>query len=515
MSRKWAELSGAEKLALCTKEEREAVIAGYTPEQLVELQYSWRFWARPKQIAPPGEWSVWNLRAGRGFGKTRTGAGWLHERAMEIPGRWMALIAKTPADARDVMIEGPGGLLDRLGKNINPKDRPLYEPSKRRLTWPNGSWATIYSSEEPEQLRGFSGDTAWIDELAKFSNPRDVWDNLQFGMREASVDQPRILITSTPKPLMLLKEIEKMSGTVTVTGSSYDNQANLDPKWFSQTISAYEGTQFGRQEIHGEILDPEESGIVKRKSLKLWPADKPLPAFEAVVASLDTALTEDARDRKKNEADPTACQIWGLFRHKGKMALMVLDCWAEYLGFPELIDRLKQLQKTTYGAVEEIAMYGPLVKATWDTLPAQGRRLDLTIIEDKGSGISARQTLARENILTYPYNPGAASKLTRLHLVSHVFEKGFVWLVESEKKAGNPKAWYEPMIAQLCTFAGEGSIEHDDHVDAATQAVRYFLDRHLVSVEEASKYVDPHAPKPLPEDTLTGRTKPVINIYAQ
>ena len=281
MARRWAELSGAEKLALCTKEEREAVIAGYTPEQLVELQYSWRFWARPKQIAPPGDWSVWNLRAGRGFGKTRTGAGWLHERAMEIPGRWMALIAKTPADARDVMIEGPGGLLDRLGKNINPKDRPLYEPSKRRLTWPNGSWATIYSSEEPEQLRGFSGDTAWIDELAKFSNPRDVWDNLQFGMREASVDQPRILITSTPKPLMLLKEIEKTKGTVTVTGSSYDNQANLDPKWFSQTISAYEGTQFGRQEIHGEILDPEESGIVKRKSLKLWPADKPLPAFEA------------------------------------------------------------------------------------------------------------------------------------------------------------------------------------------------------------------------------------------
>jgi predicted phage terminase large subunit-like protein len=502
-------------LATRPTEDQEALISSYTPEQQLALAYDWRFWARPKQLAPPGDWSLWMLRAGRGFGKTRTGTGWVHERAMAVPGRWIALVAKTPADARDVMIEGPGGFLDRAGKNIHPAERPLYEPSKRRLTWPNGSWATIFSSEEPEQLRGFSGDTAWLDEFGKYANARDVWDNLQFGMREASDDQPRKLITTTPKPLMILKELERQSGTVVVTGSSYDNQSNLDPKWFSETVAAYEGTQFGRQEIHGEILDPEETGIVRRTSFNLWPADKPLPAFEAVILSLDTALTEDARDRKKQEADPTAGQVWGLFQHKGKMALLVLDCWAEYLGFPELIERIKSLQKATYGAVEEVAMFGPLVKAAWDTLPAQGRRLDLTIIEDKGSGISARQTLAREGIITYPYNPGRASKLTRLHLVSHVFEKRFVWLVESEKKAGNPKAWYEPMIAQLCTFTGEGSTDHDDHVDAATQAVRYFLDRHLVSVDEASKVDDPHVPKKLAEDAYHHGGGPVINIYAQ
>jgi phage terminase large subunit-like protein len=152
--------------------------------------------------------------AGRGFGKTRTGGGWVHERAMTVDKRWIALVAKTPADARDVMIEGPGGIL----RNAPPSERPVYEPSKRRVTWPNESWATVYSAQEADQLRGYSGDTAWLDEFAKYSNPREVWDNLQFGMREASIDQPRVCITTTPRPLPILEEIEERKTTVTVTG---------------------------------------------------------------------------------------------------------------------------------------------------------------------------------------------------------------------------------------------------------------------------------------------------------
>jgi phage terminase large subunit-like protein len=145
-----------------------------------ELNWDWNFWARPKQLAPPGDWATWVISAGRGFGKTRAGAGWVHGRAMAVPKRWIAMVARTPADARDYMVEGPGGLL----RNTAPDERPNYESSKRRLTWPNGSWATIYSDEEPDQLRGFSGDTAWLDEFAKFKNAKDGWDNLQFGMRE-------------------------------------------------------------------------------------------------------------------------------------------------------------------------------------------------------------------------------------------------------------------------------------------------------------------------------------------
>jgi phage terminase large subunit-like protein len=187
----------------------------------------------------------------------------VHERALEHPRRWIALVARTPADARDYMIEGPGGIL----RNSPPQERPNYEPSKRRLTWPNGSWATIYSDEEPDQTRGFSGDTAWLDEFAKFVNPEDTWTNLSFGMRESSNDKPRRLITTTPRPLAILTQIKAMESTVVVTGSSYENADNLDPAWFSDVLAHYEGTRLGRQEINAEILEDVVGALWTRAML--------------------------------------------------------------------------------------------------------------------------------------------------------------------------------------------------------------------------------------------------------
>lgn len=584
-----------EKLALLPSAERLLVISELSATEIASLEYDWEAWARPKQLPPPGAWLTWILRTGRGFGKSKSGSGWIHMRAMESPGRWCALVGKTPADARDVMLEGPAGIL----KHAAPHERPLFEPSKRRVTWPNGSWATLFSSEEPDQIRGFSGDTAWLDEFCfvagtmiqtehgpaaietvrrgalvetrnglrpvvqqrcslpaaevyrltlddgrtlvgtgnhpiwvqgqgfvplqsvqnnsilvvwdkplnaaccgagagggsvadttraekgdsytvqsiarrsvpflrewtsttktktkpittrqtskpcrapsicadiarrggssrntnesrtpqethggqdasrgwqhaksaisnsrqhartqtcgfapqyadsscgdrasnqrqivyakgaggysehentarrgsaprlasertleicaqessagpsdhaqaagqcsepqiraqkrapvsadmlssrrvrsverlhgrapvynlevdgtpeyfangilvhncKFGNPREVWDNLQFGMREVSADQPRVCITTTPRPLPILEEIEEKTTTVTVTGSSYENRANLAPSWFAETLAAYEGTRLGRQEIHGERLDDVEGRV--------------------------------------------------------------------------------------------------------------------------------------------------------------------------------------------------------------------------------------------------------------
>ena len=179
----------------------------------------------------------------------------------------MALVGRVPKDIRDYMVEGPGGLL----RNTAPHERPQYESSINRVTWPNGSWATIYSSEKPDDLRGFSGDTGWFDELAKFANPRECWDNLQFGMREVSADQPRILITTTPRPIPLLSEIEEKPTTVVVTGSSYENRANLSPIWFSEIISVYEGTLLGRQEIHAQILDEVEGRVYSSFSKSPFP----------------------------------------------------------------------------------------------------------------------------------------------------------------------------------------------------------------------------------------------------
>lgn len=257
----------AEGLALLPLADRERVINEMSPPELAALEYDWEFWARPKQLAPAGDWLTWLLQTGRGFGKSRAGGGWVHRRAMTVAGRWCALIAKTPADARDVMIEGPAGLL----RNTAPHERPVYEPSKRRVTWPNGSWGTLYSAEEPDQLRGFSGDTAWLDEFGKYANPREVWDNLQFGMREVSADRPRICITTTPRPLPILEEIEHKPRTVTIKGSSYENRANLAPEWFAETLAAYEGTRLGQQEIHGERLEDVEGRVYSSFSAAPFP----------------------------------------------------------------------------------------------------------------------------------------------------------------------------------------------------------------------------------------------------
>lgn len=291
------DLSPVERLtSLSTEEERAAYVASLSDRELAVLQYDWRgFWARPKQLAPPGDWLTWLLEAGRGFGKTRTGAEWAHERAMAEPERWLAFVARTPADARDYMIEGPGGVV----RNARPDERPNYEPSKRRLTWPNGSWATIFSDEEPDQLRGYSGDTAWIDEFAKFKHPQETWDNLQFGMREASADRPRILVTTTPRPLKVLKAIAKSRDTVVVKGSSYDNRANLDAGWFDRTIAKYEGTRLGRQEIHAEVLDDVPGALWSLRAIDESRVDEKrekLPDMQRVVVGVDPATADPESD---------------------------------------------------------------------------------------------------------------------------------------------------------------------------------------------------------------------------
>lgn len=285
----------AESLAYLPEGERQRVLSTMAEDEARCLAHDWRFWARPKQLPPEGDWRTWVIRAGRGFGKTRAGAEWLHERAHDQPGRRMALVAQTPADARDYCVEGPGGLLqNRPLWCVNAGDGwPDYEPSKRRVTWPNGSQATIYSSEEPRQLRGFSGDTAWLDEFAKWTNPRECWDNLMFGMREASSDRPRVCITTTPRPLKILTQIEAKDSTRVVTGSSYENSANLDPTWFNEILADYEGTTIGRQELYAEILDEYPGALWSRELLEsahLLPEDE-LPDMARIVVAVDPAVT--------------------------------------------------------------------------------------------------------------------------------------------------------------------------------------------------------------------------------
>lgn len=467
--------------------------------ELLAWRLKWKATARPEQVTPAGDWTVWLILAGRGFGKTRTGAEDIADYAVKNPGVRCGVIAPTSADIRGVCFEGESGIIKTLPASLIEN----YNKSIAEITLTNGSSIRGFSAEEPSRLRGPQFHRVWCDELAAWQYCEETWDMMRFGLRLG--DHPQVVVTTTPRPIelvrQLIKDSEKKNSKVHLTkGSTYDNAANL-AKSFLEQITQYEGTQLGRQEIHAEVIDPEESGIIKRSWIKLWSKDKPLPGLEYIVMSLDTAFTEKTTDRKNHDPDPTACSVWGVFRHEKKPAFILLDCWQDHLGLPGLIERVKKEYTVRYGDDDMKPMIKPLVGPKQSYLT--GRSPDLLIIEDKGSGISLRQMLAREDILSYPYNPGRADKLSRLHAVSHLFAHGFVWVVESDKRPGNPRSWADPLITQLCSFTGEGSIKHDDFVDSTTQALRLLADRNVLSVT-----------KPTPERSQASNKPQLVNPYA-
>ena len=192
-------------------------------DELELLRYHWASWARREQLEPAGNWAVWLYLAGRGSGKTRTGSEWIRDLVSTNRAGRIALVAQSAADAREVLIEGEAGLL----AVHPPGQKPLYEPSKRRVTWPNGAIASIYSAEDPDQLRGPSHDAAIVDEIAAYRHPEAVWSNLMFGLR---LGESKCLVTTTPRPIKFLKGLvkrEKGGGVHITRGKTYANLANL------------------------------------------------------------------------------------------------------------------------------------------------------------------------------------------------------------------------------------------------------------------------------------------------
>jgi len=257
-----------------------------TDEQVSALLYDWRgFNARPEQIAPDGDWSIWLALAGRGWGKTRAGAEWIKER--EASGaRRIALIGETAADTRDVMVEGPSGLL-----SIYPDgEKPIYEPSKRRVTWPSGAVATLFNATEPNQLRGPQFDTAWCDELAKWRYARETWDQLQFGLRLG--DDPRQIVTTTPRPIEVVKSIlAGKEGSVSVTtGSTMENRSNLAANFLAHIQERYAGTRLGRQELDAELLGDLPGALWSMAGIDAYRL-RDAPVMGRVVVSVDPAVT--------------------------------------------------------------------------------------------------------------------------------------------------------------------------------------------------------------------------------
>jgi len=471
---------------------------------LLDWEMRWAERSRQKQRTPPGNWLVWGIQAGRGFGKTETGAQWLGRKAATEPNRY-CVIAPTYDDVRRTCFEGESGLFAVIPHQLITA-RDLGLPMLR--LW-NGSEIRGFAADTYERLRGPQHAAGWCDEIASWRYPRAAWDMYQMGLRLGRHTQT--LWTGTPKPTPFIRDLIKQTD-VLVRGATMENRANLAPSFFKQLMK-YEGTAIGRQEIYGELLDPEDSGFIKRNQWRLWSSRSALPTFEFIVMSLDTAFTEKTFDKKDQKTDPTACSVWGVFVHENQRHVMLLDCWEDSLGFPQLVERVKKERLNTYGSPETLIhdgrnpVYGrPLYGAN----KPRGKEIDVTLIEDKGSGISLRQQLASEDVLGVPYNPGRSDKLARLHAVSPMFAAHRVWCVESGTRAGEPRTWAEPLISQVCTYVGEGSVEHDDLLDTTTQALKYISDRFM-----GGYTLPPKTPqKKLEEDVERRRRQDrVVNFY--
>jgi phage terminase large subunit-like protein len=270
------------------------------PKIASALLHDWHYWARDDQLLPPsmfpgGGAITWLPLAGRGWGKTRVGAETVIDEVKSGRSKMIALVAETAADARKVMVEGISGIL----ACSDPKFMPEYEPSKRQLTWPNGAMAFTYNAVEPGQLRGPQHDFAWADELAKWRYAQETWDNLQFGLRIGT--HPRQIVTTTPRPIPIIRELVADPTTHVTKGRTLDNEANLAASFIKQIRKRYEGTRLGRQELEAEILDDMPGALWTRalieKALCLDP-----PPLRRIVVSIDPSGASASDAEKKRRA---------------------------------------------------------------------------------------------------------------------------------------------------------------------------------------------------------------------
>jgi len=251
------------------------------------IETDWRGKARPEQLLPKGDnWTVWVFLGGRGVGKTRSGAEAVREWVDTGRCRRVGLIAPTASDARDVMIEGESGLLAVCGHKLT------YEPSKRRLTWPNGAIATAFSAEEADRLRGPQHDGLWCDELAAWKGAQGVWDMAMMGLRLGK--RPQAIVTTTPRPIALLKALLKSGrkDVVVTRGKTADNAANLAPSFLSTIANRYEGTRLGRQELNAELLEDTPGALWTLDLIEQGRrAQAAIPPMKRIVIAVDPAIS--------------------------------------------------------------------------------------------------------------------------------------------------------------------------------------------------------------------------------
>jgi phage terminase large subunit-like protein len=284
MATELAQLSAAQRFQLLPREIRTERLAALTPRECELLEHDWSWWSRPNQQLPPGDWTTWLILAGRGYGKTRTGAETVREWAQSH--RYVNLIGPTADDARDVMIEGESGILAVCPR----RERPVYRPSKRLLVWPNGARSLIFTADEPERLRGKQHGKLWCDEIAAWRYLVEAWDQAMFGLRLGR--SPQAVVTTTPKPLKLIRELMGKGSTHVTRGTTYENVANLAPQFLGEIITKYQGTRLGRQELDGDVLEDNPNALWQRAAIDDARV-REAPALTRIVVAIDPAVTSN------------------------------------------------------------------------------------------------------------------------------------------------------------------------------------------------------------------------------
>jgi phage terminase large subunit-like protein len=278
----------AQELLAMPSDEMRGILNKWNRNKAGLHDVDWHFWRRDGQKPPETDWRVWLVMAGRGFGKTRMGAEWVNEIAWANPGVRIALIGATLVEARQVMVEGESGLLSLAGGTLLN-----WEPSLRRVTWPNGCFATLYSAAEPESLRGPQHHFAWADEIAKWGCGVAAWDNMMLGLRLGH--GPQVMATTTPRPVPLVKRLVQEKGVALTNGRTRDNANNLAPDFIAAVDALYGGTRLGRQELDGELIDDFEGALWNRDMLEACRVAA-APQLRRIVIGVDPPITSGGDD---------------------------------------------------------------------------------------------------------------------------------------------------------------------------------------------------------------------------
>lgn len=428
-------LSVIESLALHPDWESE--LSRLTEAEAHEILYDWRLNARPSQLIPGtagaaltrSDWRFWVPLAGRGWGKTRVGAETVREWA-EDPSERILLVGASSSDVRETMIEGPSGLLSCYPQ----ESRPIYNPTRHLITFPSGAVGITRSADEPERLRGPQFRKFWFDELCACRYAQQAWDQIMFGFRQVD-SKLQGLITTTPKPIKVLKDILAKRGTIITRGSSDENRANLSPDYISDVIDPYRGTRLGRQEIDAELLEDVPGALWTRALIDATRlrdmAEVRWDAIVRIVVAIDPAVTS------KPESDETGIIVAGLTRNGH---VIILD---------------------------DLSLRGsPLEWATVSIAAYKSRRADMIVGEVNNGGdlVGANIHAVDANV---PFRSVRASrgKYIRAEPVGALYEQGRVHHV----------GFFGALEDQMCMWTPQSDEKSPDRLDALVWAVTELL----------------------------------------